>query len=367
MISGLGVGGAERSLLSLTCHLSERFDFAVASLTPGGGLRKRFIDTGVSVFDCPLRPNPLRGWRSLRCAVAGFDPDLLQGWMSWGQLASGMLQRAGCTAPLIWSVRNDADAVGTERWLGRQAVRLAGSGLFAPAMVTYNSDAGRESYRMRGYGRYPAVVIPNGIDADRFAPSAAAREAVRKDVGCGDDELLVGYVGRDHPVKDLPTLLAAFARIGAACPRARFVMAGVGLEPANAVLADRIRQSGLADTLTLLGTRGDMAAFYPGLDLLVLSSRFEGFPNVLMEAMCSAVPCVSTRAGDALEIIGCCDRVVAPGDSQRLAESALAILELPTRMREALGAASRQRMVERYGIERCAESYADLYRQVVGR
>lgn len=367
VISGLGVGGAERSLLALARQLAERFEFGVATLTPDGGLRERFIEAGVRVFDCPMRPNPLCGWRALRRAVTGFAPDLLQGWMSWGQLATGMLQRTGSTAPLIWSVRNDAGAMVTERWIGRRVVQLAGSGLFAPTCVTYNSKAGQASYGECGYGRYPSMVVPNGLDVCRFAPSSSARLALREEVGCGDDELLVGYVGRDHRVKDIPTLLQAFARISAACPRARFVMAGGGLEPANAALTDLIRRLGLSATTSLLGTRGDMARFYPGLDLLVLSSRFEGFPNVLLEAMSSAVPCVSTRAGDAAEIIGCGERLVAVGDFERLAARALEILALPPKARESLGEASRQRIVERYGIDRCADAYADLYRQAVGQ
>jgi glycosyltransferase involved in cell wall biosynthesis len=367
VISGLGVGGAERSLLNLASSLSDRFDFAVANLSPGGGLRDRFVEAGVSVFDCPMRPNPFTGWRMLRRALDGYAPDLLQGWMSWGQLATGMLQRAGCSQPLVWSVRNDAGSLVTQRWIGRQAVRLTGSGLFAPAVVIYNSEAGRGSYGQCGYDRYPGVVIPNGIDSGRFAPSCAARQALRNEVGCVGDEPLVGYVGRDHRVKDIPTLVRAFAQIRAACPRARFVMAGSGLEPSNVGLADLIRRSGLSDAVSLLGTQDDLSGFYPGLDLLVLSSRFEGLPNVLLEAMCSAVPCVSTDAGDAVQIIGSRDRVVGVGDSERLASSALGILTLPTESRESMGAACRRRVVERYGIERCANAFADLYLRMIGR
>ncbi len=201
----------------------------------------------------------------------------------------------------------------------------------------------------------------------RFAPSCVAREALRKEARCVSDGLLVGYVGRDHSVKDLPTLIAAFARIGAAVPRVRFVMAGSGLEPGNVALADLIRRSGLTDRVTLLGAREDMAGLYPGLDLLVLSSRFEGFPNVLLEAMCCAVPCVSTRAGDAAEIIGACERVVAAGDAEKLAASAVDVLTLPEKTRESLGAASRRRIVERYGVERCVDAYADLYLRMIER
>jgi glycosyltransferase involved in cell wall biosynthesis len=100
------------------------------------------------------------------------------------------------------------------------------------------------------------------------------------------------------------------------------------------------------------------------LDVLASSSRSEGFPQVVGEAMLCGVPCAVTDCGDSREIVGRAGRVVPTGDPGALAEAILELLALPGPERAVLGAAGRERIRVRYDIASVSRRYVELYREV---
>jgi glycosyltransferase involved in cell wall biosynthesis len=147
-------------------------------------------------------------------------------------------------------------------------------------------------------------VIPLGRD---LAPFRAARPgALRRELGLPAGAPLVGAVGRLVPIKDLPLLVRAFARVAEARPDARLVVVGDG--PERAAIEAAVGAAGLAGRATLLGWRQDLAAIYADLDLLAVSSKNEGTPLAVVEAFAAGVPVVATDVG------GVADMFDAPGD-----------------------------------------------------
>src|SRR6185312_4545208 len=133
---------------------------------------------------------------------------------------------------------------------------------------------------------------------DAFTPSAVARAEARAALGVRSDELLVGIVGRFHPMKDHRTFVSAAAVARKSLANLRILMVGEGLGPENGVLDEWLHTAGMRDACLRLGRRRDLPALYAAMDLCVLSSRIgEGFPNVLGEAMACGVPCVATDVG----------------------------------------------------------------------
>ena len=112
--------------------------------------------------------------------------------------------------------------------------------------------------------------------------------------------------------------------------------------------------------------RHDVPAIDASLDVLVCSSTTEGFPNVVGEAMACGVPCVATDVGECAEVVGDTGRIVPKQDPQRMGEAILELLRPPRAERIALGAAARQRVVERYEINRTVARYCQLWRDLAG-
>jgi len=167
-------------------------------------------------------------------------------------------------------------------------------------------------------------------------------------------------VARNHPMKDVPNLLAAFARMYQVRPDAHLLIVGEGMDSPSAA-ASRMLASLERSSWTLAGHRGDVPAWLGGLDLLALPSAWgEGFPNIVGEAMVCRVPCVATDVGDAAWLIGDTGRVVPPRDAVALGKALLELAELTPAARHAMGQAARARIEEHFALPAIVREYASL-------
>ncbi|SFQ43119.1 Glycosyltransferase involved in cell wall bisynthesis [Roseivivax halotolerans] len=176
--------------------------------------------------------------------------------------------------------------------------------------IIYNSRRALVQHGKAGFHNDIAVVIPNGIEMPAH-PNHKARVP-----------RVFGIAARHHAQKDHPTFLRAAARLLGRVPDAKFVAAGHGMTCENQELAQQIRAADLdPQSIELLGPLTDMDPFYRAIDVLVLSSRTEGFPNVVAEAMSYGIPVVTTNVGDAATIVGNTGEAVPPGDDRAVAEA----------------------------------------------
>jgi glycosyltransferase involved in cell wall biosynthesis len=177
-------------------------------------------------------------------------------------------------------------------------------------------------------------------------------------------EFLWLAIGRLLDQKDYPTLLQAFQPL--ASDRARLLIAGRG--PLLEELQQRTQQLGIAGQVEFLGVRHDIAALLASADGFVLSSAWEGMPNVVMEALAAAKPVVATEVGGVAELVeaGQSGFLVPPGDPAALAAGMRLLMSLPEEQRNQMGLRGRQRMVTRYSLEAMADRWLALYRELLG-
>jgi glycosyltransferase involved in cell wall biosynthesis len=152
------------------------------------------------------------------------------------------------------------------------------------------------------------AVIPLGLDLAAFANWEERRPRLRKELKANDDELLIGIIGRLTEVKNHDLFLRAAARLkqmsvaDSGQRRVRFVIIGDGkLRPQLEAQAEDL---GIRDDLLFLGTRNDPEFFYPALDVVALTSRNEGTPLTLIEAMANARPVIATAVGGVVDLLG---------------------------------------------------------------
>jgi glycosyltransferase involved in cell wall biosynthesis len=204
-------------------------------------------------------------------------------------------------------------------------------------------------------------VSVQGIPVDVLAARRGERAAARAELGVADDDVLVVTVANFREKKDHPTLLAA-AALCRDVPSLRFVVIGQG--PLEADLRARHAELGLGDTLRFLGYHPDPPAVLAGADLFTLTSRHEGLPIALLEAMALGVPAVASAVGGIPEVIT--DQqdgiLLPPGDPAPFAAAFRARANDPER-RAALGAGAARRARD-FDIARTATELEGLYRRL---
>jgi glycosyltransferase involved in cell wall biosynthesis len=369
VINDLTVGGAEMmlyKLLSSTDHA--RHDTTVVTLCDGGELREGVERFGVRVHGVGMRapaPSPSSLLRLVRL-VRRLDPDLIQGWMYYGnigaQIAAAFSPRPPAT---VWNIRQSVYSLAHEKPVTALAIRLGARLSSRPAAIIYNSMKSAAQHESLGYKASKTRIIHNGFDTAAFVPSVEARASVRVELGLTPDALLVGLIGRYHPAKDHANFLRAAAALSKGRPEVRFVLSGRGVHRGNDALCEAIGHLGLGSRVHLLGERQDVTRLMASFDIIVSSSRREGFPNVIGEAMSCGVPCVVTDVGDSAKLVGPTGLVVPPRNPEALAQAGRELIHLGSKGRAKLGEAARERIRENFHLESVVAQYEALYSDVL--
>jgi len=229
-----------------------------------------------------------------------------------------------------------------------------------------------ETYRIAPANKI--VSIPLALDMTRFVEHNAAKGRFRASLGCPANEVLVGWVGRLACVKAPELLLDCARRVGTngGC---RFVMVGDG--ELRAACEQGIQKLGLESQLTMVGWQRELGAIYADLDLVVLTSKNEGTPVTLLEAMAAGRPFVATDVGcvrdlvvgapvqrDGFEIFD--NGILVPaGNAQALAE-AMRYMTGNLQLRRAMGRKGREFVESRFSPERLATDLEQLYGNLLG-
>ncbi|HXH07673.1 MAG TPA: glycosyltransferase [Vicinamibacterales bacterium] len=339
-------GGTQRQMIELLARLDRRrFLVHAVCFHRGGGWDERVAELGCPVAAFPIfgfrRPDTMRQllrfarWcRANRIAVLQTCDVYSNIFGLPGGLLAGVPVRIG-------SRRGMVESAGLQR-----VQRLAYS---AAHRVVANSQAAATRLRTEGLPARKTVVIPNGIDLDRFAerlPSARPRRILMVSV-------LREEKRGDVLVRAAPAVLARF-------PDAEFVVAGDG--PCRAPLADLARDLGVADRFHFLGHRDDVVEVLAAADLFVLPSRSEASPNAVIEAMAAGLPVVASAAGGIVELVedGRTGRLVPPGDAGALAAALCELMADPARA-AAMGRAARALVAARHPMARMVAAFEELY------
>lgn len=239
------------------------------------------------------------------------------------------------------------------KWLLYLTIEL-GLSLRTARIIAVSPEESRAARRL-GLGNSRVITIPNGVGEPELTPRAEARRAM----GVSDEAIVIGFVGRLVDQKAPDVLLTAFASTIRVAPQARLAMVGAG--PLDEELRGLAGKLGIADKIIWLGER-DARGVLAGFDIFALSSRKEGLPYVVLEAMAAGLPVVATQsAGVEILIEPEINGFVAiTGDAASFAQGLIALASDPQRL-ASFGVASRKRAAL-FTIDNMVSSTIEAYR-----
>lgn len=358
--TSLGMGGADRQILYLArALLSHGYEVRLVSMTPLAEMGRQAASEGLPIFSLDMERGKA-DWASFQRFVAllrEWKPDVLTSFMYHANLLGRLAGKWAGVPLIVTSIRSESNGGPARDW----AMRLTN---WMDDYCTTNSQQVADSLQSRQLlPRGKSRVIPNGVDIAALSSPAGAGARVREELGLSDSEFLWLAVGRLLPQKDYPTLLHAFQLL--APSPARLAIAGRG--PLLDELQQLAQQLGIAPRVTFLGVRDDISALLAAADGFVLSSAWEGMPNVVMEALAAATPVVATRVGGVPELIdsGKSGFMAPPGNPAALSDSMRRLMALPQEQQREMGRNGREHVAARYGLRVMAERWIRLYEELL--
>jgi len=370
MITGFAprVGGAERQAQRLARALV-RHGAQVRVLTPreDGALPEEDRVDGIAVRRIPYPRIAGIGAGVLLFRVTadllGARDDLIHVHIPGPMLITAVLAARIRRIPVVLKFANLSPGRGIwvdvpERGLRRWSIEAAARAVDGVVAISDRIARAAEEGGWRRVGR-----IPNGIDLVAMAEELPPRAQARHTLAVEGDPLVL-FVGRLSRQKGADILLDAWVRFVKRRPPARLLVLGEG--PDEAGLRRRAEELGIAGTVDFRGLRRDVGPHYAAADFFVLPSRYEGFPNVLLEAMAAGLPVIATRVSGSEDAIedGRNGILVPPGEAEPLLE-ALSALADNSRLREMMGAEARKTAEARYDINQIAEQTLAFYRELI--
>ena len=362
-------GGTENQAITLARSLHEQgFSLEVACLRRIGPFVKELSDRGI-----PLSEYAIPGFYSFAALVqkAKFARhlvkqriDVMHAYNFYGNVFGILPSRLAGTPVVIASIRDKAVYLTPmQKRVQRFVCRFADC-------VLVNAEAVKDWLTSEGFNPAKIVVIPNGVELDRFSERPDP-ERVRRELGIASGAPLVMVVSRLTRQKGLEQFLEAARTLAPRFPDARFVIVGYA-DPTEREYEDSLKaltaQLGLTDRVIFTGLRQDVPALLAGATVSVMPSLNEALSNVLLESMAAGAPTVATRVGGTPEAIvnEVTGLIVEPGDAPALAEAVARLLNDPALARR-LGDASRKAIVDGYSVEKMVRATESLYLDLLAR
>ncbi|WNS81210.1 glycosyltransferase [Domibacillus sp. DTU_2020_1001157_1_SI_ALB_TIR_016] len=364
LITGLNTGGAEMQVYQVIKTLRAQkpiYRPIVVSLLPPGQVGQKLEQENIPVYSLEMergRPSMMAIVR-LNQIIKKENIQLIHSHMYHANLLGRLIKFLHPDIKLVNTIHNiHIGGRNRERML-RLTNRLADS-------VTIISETARTYFVESGTVRPEKLLfLPNGVNTKLYQEKPGAGEAIKRELQLPDTAFTWLAVGRFDEQKNYPNLLQAFQRVVQKEPDTVLLIAGVGplLDQTKKLAADL----GLSSRVRFLGYRTDIPDMMSAADAYVMSSDWEGMPLVLQEASSVGLPIVCTDVGGNKEVVieGETGFIVQPKSSFALAEGMLRLLRMDPESRTQMGEAGKDYMQSTFEMDRVAEKWHALYKQVL--
>lgn len=348
VITGLGLGGAEKVVVDLADQMTALGHTVKIAYLTGGMLVKPLSDK-VEIINLKLNSGYsfLYASREYRKLVNIFRPDVVHAHMVHANLFA-RLNRIGSQIPRLICTAHNSNEGGKARMV---AYRL--TNYLSDVNTNVSEEATEVLINKGAFSKNNVMTVYNGIDLRKF-------EKTHDSINSDKNVLNIISVGRFNEQKDYPNLIHAFSILKSQSnSNIKLTIVGDGeLRPQIEAL---IKELKLDEDITLLGRRSDIPELLNAADIFVLSSRFEGLPTVVIEAMACECYVVATDCGGSAEILGDTGQLVPIEDSQVLATALQSAIDLSIKDRMRNNEKARARVEQLFSLESSVQKWIALY------
>lgn len=342
------IGGAERQLLALAEFLSREIGLGVtiATVEDTGAMADTCRESGIRLLTIPRPHATVNGWRRFAKVLASLNPTVIMPYHLAMNVNCNLVWKLTGAHACFWNQRSDG-----WKFSDSPSHRLAGS---LATVVTANSPGALSPLvKTLGIPREKIRLVTNAV---RLEPPRLDKATWRQRLGCGPEEIIVTMIANFFPHKDFETALKAFRRIldgKNTVNRTRLILAGKP-GPESGRVERWIGELGLSDHVRQPGAVEDVTGLWRASDIGLLTSKNEGTPNAIVEAMLCELPVVSTSRPDLLGPIHPV-QVATPGNAEAIADS-LGTLAANPELRLGLGRSNRTLTLKEFcPVRRLAE------------
>ena len=259
-------------LRKILLHMDRtRIDNSVISLREIGdiGLQMELLNVPVYALNINSFASLLRGLCRTVSLIRAIRPNVIHTWLHHADLFGTFAAMIAGNPNIAWNIRCASLTSDDVPRINLHLVKLLGWLSSIPRVVVANSVAGSLAHTQAGYHPRCWQIIPNGFDTHLFSPSSDRRAHIREELGVNHADIIIGIVGRYHPMKGHALFLEAAKELVKKSSAVRFVMIGRNLDGDNIEILNQINILGLSAKVILLGERKDVPDLMRGIDILV--------------------------------------------------------------------------------------------------
>ncbi|KAA8732076.1 glycosyltransferase [Acinetobacter qingfengensis] len=294
--------------------------------------------------------NTLSVIKQLKNLIQKYQPDVVQGWMYHANVLSTLACKGLKDKPkLVWGIHHSLTSPKDESLSTKISLRMSRALTKHCDAIVYCAHSALEQHKVYGFRHPKQMVIANGIQIEQFQINETLHSPIT-----------IGFAGRYHAAKGYQYLFETIALLQD--QPLKFRIAGKGANFNNPDIQQWIKALQInPHQLELLDQVRDMASFYQSVDVFLMTSITEGLPTVLIEAMASGVPCISTDVGDATNIVQDIGWIVASRQPEQLKNAIITYLNLPDQEKKQLKLAARQQIEQRFALSQVSQHYLTLW------
>ena len=303
LINSLGAGGAERVLSNL-CINDKNNTHVICTLLGEDEYSYQIKNNSIRVYHLNILKNKLSFLNifQLYLILKKENPEILQSWLYHSDLIGSIFGTICGIKKIIWNIRHTDISSLNMKNSTKILVRICAIiSKFVPNKIIYCSKISLKEHEMIGYNKKKSHLIYNGVDINIFKPTRQNKD--KKALKSKKDIFKIGMVARFNHYKNHIGLIDVMKLLELNDIKFHCYLIGKNIDSKNKILVDYIHKLGISNKFSLLGYKDNMPDILNMLDLHILLTYSESFPNVIAEAMSCGVPCISSNEGEAKKII----------------------------------------------------------------